>query len=57
MFDIETSYPYSRVGDHSALTINRKYVEHLTIYSFRTTLYPYLIEVEKYPYNIYVLKF
>ncbi|HEY5327758.1 MAG TPA: hypothetical protein VIJ27_12215 [Mucilaginibacter sp.] len=57
MFDIETCYRYCRVGDHSSLTINRKYVEHLTIYSFRTNLYPYLIEVERYPYDIYVLKF
>jgi len=57
MFDIDTSYHYCKVGDHSGLTTNRKYVEHLTIYSFRTELYPYLIEVERYPYNIYALKF
>jgi hypothetical protein len=57
MFDIGTSYPYCRVGDHSNLTIHRKLVEHLTIYSFRTSKYPYLIEVEKYPHNIYIIKF
>jgi len=57
MFDILTSYPYCRVGDHSGITTNRKHVEHLTIYSFRTDLYPYLIEVEQYNHNIYVLKF
>ncbi|HTH83350.1 MAG TPA: hypothetical protein VL490_10465 [Mucilaginibacter sp.] len=57
MFDPDLSYQYHRVGDHSGLTTNRKYVEHLTIYQFRTDLYPYLIEVERYPYNIYVFKF
>ena len=57
MFDIGTSYRYCKVGDHSGLTTNRKYVEHLTIYSFRTHSYPYLIEVEQYPHNIFVLKF
>jgi hypothetical protein len=57
MFDIGTCYPYCRVGDHSAITTNRKHVQHLTIYSFKTDLYPYLIEVELYPLNIYVLKF
>lgn len=57
MFDIDTSYHYRRVGDHSALTTNRKLVEHLSIYSFKTSNYPYLVEVEQYPHNIYVLKF
>jgi hypothetical protein len=57
MFDISTSYPYCKVGDHSGITTNRKHVEHLTIYSFRTHSYPYLIEVEQYKHNIYVLKF
>jgi hypothetical protein len=57
MFDIKTSYRYCRVGDHSGLTTNRKRVEHLTVYSFRTNSYPYLVEVERYPHNIYALKF
>lgn len=57
MFDPELSYPYRRVGDHSALTTNRKHIEHLTIYQFNTDKYPYLIEVERYPYHIYVFKF
>lgn len=57
MFDVVTSYPYHRVGDHSGITTNRKHVEHLTIYSFRTPSYPYLVEVERYKHNIYVLKF
>lgn len=57
MFDIGTSYEYRRVGYHSGLTINRKFVEHLTIYRFKTSNYVYLVEVECYPQNIYVLKF
>lgn len=57
MFDPQFGYEYRRVGDHSGLTTNRKHVEHLTIYQFRTELYPYLIEVEQYPYQIYVFKF
>jgi hypothetical protein len=57
MFEPETSYPYRRVGDHSGLTINRKHVEHLIIYQFNTEKYPYLIEVERYPRQIYVFKF
>ena len=57
MFDPERSYPYRRVGDHSGLTTNRKHVEHLTIYQFNTEKYPYLIEVERYPCQIYVFKF
>src|SRR4051812_24503633 len=57
MFDISSSYPYCVVGDHSGITTNRKHVEHLTIYRFRTDLYPYLIEVEQYKHNIYALKF
>jgi len=57
MFEIATSYRYNKVGDHSNLTVNRKFVERLIIYSFRTESYPYLVEVEQYPYNIYALKF
>lgn len=57
MFDIETCYTYKKVGDHSGITANRKHVEHLTIYTFRTEKYPYLVEVEHYPCNIYALKF
>ena len=57
MFEIGTSYRYNKVGDHSNVTTNRKYVEHLFIYSFRTESYPYLVEVERYAHNIYVLKF
>jgi uncharacterized protein YxeA len=57
MFDVATSYDYHRVGDHSGLFTNRKYVVHLMIYSFKTDLYPYLLEVEEYPHNIYAFKF
>ena len=57
MFDIGTSYTYCRVGDHSSLTVNRKFVEHLSIYRFKTNNYTYLVEVERYPHHIYVLKF
>jgi hypothetical protein len=57
MFDPEHSYTYHRVGDHSGLTTSRKHVEHLTIYQFSTGYHPYLIEVEKYPHQIYVFKF
>lgn len=57
MFDIKSSYSYYKVGDHSGTTVGRKYVQHLTIYKFRTELYPYIIEVEKYKNNIYALKF
>jgi len=57
MFDPETCYTYRRVGDHSGVTTNRKHVEHLTIYQFSTDRHPYLIEVERYPHQIYVFKF
>ena len=57
MFDIKSSYSYYQVGSHSGVTTSRKHVEHLSIYKFNTTLYPYVIEVEKYKNNIYILKF
>lgn len=57
MFDVHTSYPYRQVGSHSNLTVHRKHVEHLYIYSFKTDKYKYLVEVERYTQNIYILKF
>lgn len=57
MFDEKTSFHVCKVGDHSAITIQRKHVIHLSIYRFRTNLYPYLLEVEEYKKNIFVLKF
>jgi len=57
MFDVLTSYPYNKVGSHSKLTVHRKHVEHLNVYCFKTDQSKYLIEVEQYPQNIYILKF
>lgn len=57
MFEVETSYPYSCIGNHSGLTINRPHVEHLYIYRFNTHQYPYLVEIERYPFHIYAIKF
>jgi hypothetical protein len=46
MFDPECSYPYIIVGRQSGITTNRKFVQHLTIYRFRTDKSLYLVEVE-----------
>jgi hypothetical protein len=57
MFDVFTSYPYNKVGSHSNLTVHRKHVEHLNVYCFKTDKAKYLVEVERYVNNIYILKF
>jgi hypothetical protein len=57
MFDVHSSFPYRRVGSQSKLTVHRKHVEHLFIYSFKTDKAKYLVEVELYVDNIYILKF
>jgi hypothetical protein len=58
----ETSYHFHKVGDQKPN--NKKYLERLYTYSFRTASLNnkqkgrlYLIEVEKYAYNIYVIKY
>jgi hypothetical protein len=57
MFDIHTSYQYQLVGSQSSYTVGRKHVLHLSIYRFKTDKFKYLVEVETYADDIYILKF
>lgn len=53
MFD--SSYQFHKVGVDKAF--NKRYLKEVITYNFRSNLHYYLVEVEVYSYDVYIVKY